>query len=152
MEDVLIAELSEDRLEETIEVAVRAFGSETARENAEIDFPASIKDFPRPHKTLIALQNDKVIGATQCMHGNLSVDIYNVLWVCVDPNHQGKGVGKAITKKACEYIENNFLKGRSGTIVLAADIDTSFYEKLGFENKTNTHSDGVIMRKIIKEK
>gem|GEM_PF-4155937 len=152
MSVISVQELTNEYLSETIEMATRAFGTDTARQNAEIDFPTSISKQERPHKTLIALDKGKVVGATQVIHGNLSVDIYNILWVCVDPKHQNQGIGRIILNKASQYIEEKLLEGKPGTIILVSDINISYYEKSGFENKSNTHSDGTIMRKIIKGK
>ncbi len=151
MDGLLIKELTEEYLEETIKVAIRAFGSETVRDNAEIDFPLSLRDNLRLHKTLIALVDGKIAGAVQCVHSNLSVNIYNICWVCVDPKHQRKGIGRQIVEGASEYIEKEFLKGKPGTIALAADIDTSYYEKSGFSTNNNTHSGGKLMTKIVGE-
>lgn len=152
MKEIVIQELTPDKLKETVDVATRAFDSDTARGNAEIDFPLSLNECPRVHKTLIALMNDKVVGAVQCMHSNLSVDIYNILWVCVDPPHQKQGIGRHIVDKASAYIEQEFLENKLGTIVLVSDVDPSYYEKSGFETANDTHVGGTIMRKIVGKK
>lgn len=53
--------------------------------------------------------------------------------ICVLPEYQGKGLGKAIMEKLMEFIENEL--PASCYISLIADGDASFlYEKFGFKD------------------
>lgn len=53
--------------------------------------------------------------------------------ICVLPEHQGKGLGKAIMEKLMEFINNEL--PASCYISLIADGDASFlYEKFGFRD------------------
>lgn len=53
--------------------------------------------------------------------------------ICVLPEYQGKGLGKAIMEKLMEFIENKL--PASCYISLIADGDASFlYEKFGFKD------------------
>lgn len=152
MDGITIQELTAERLQETVEVALRAFG-EDERYNADIDFPAQFLEMPRPYSTLVALYNNKVIGAVQCTHGYLAVDVYNITWVCVEPALQGKGVGTKIMKAACAHIENNFLEGKKGTIFLNAESGAEkLYIKFGFKVIATCHDRNPVMMKIVKGK
>jgi predicted N-acetyltransferase YhbS len=152
MRGISIQELTEDKLQETIEVTLRAFG-EDERENSEIDFPATFLNMPRPYSTLIALHENKVIGAVQCMYSYLGIDMHNILWVCVDPTFQGKGVGTKIMQSACQHIETHFLKGKKGTIFLTAESGAEkLYQKFGFKIISTCHDGNPAMMKIVEGK
>lgn len=151
MAAVTIVPLTQDKVAETIEVAVRAFG-EDARKEANIDFPGTFLNSPRPLATLVALKDNKVVGVSQCAHAYLTPEAYTLSWVCVDPDHQGQGIGTNIVKESCAYIERVFMDGKKGTIMLTAAHDYKFYEQFGFEKGPNLHFNEPIMFKFVEEK
>ncbi|SHF99471.1 GNAT family N-acetyltransferase [Pedobacter caeni] len=65
--------------------------------------------------------------------------------ICVSPEYQGKGLGKAIMEKLMEFITNEL--PASCYISLIADGDASFlYEKFGFKD-TMPQSKGMYYKK-----
>lgn len=152
MDDISIEELTHERLQEAMDVAVSAF-EEKAREDANIDFPSKFNGLPRPYAILTAVCDGKVIGTVHCTHGYLNVNIYNITWLCVAPEYQGQGVGTKIMKAACSYIENNFLKGKAGTIFLTAESGVEkLYERFGFKIISMCHDGNPAMMKIVEGK
>ena len=148
MDGISIELLTPERMPEAIDVTCRAFGEEW-RESAEKDFAITFSDYPHPFTTLIAVKDNNIIGVAQCLTAYLTPNAYMIAWVCVEPKLQGQGIGSFIMKQACNHIEENFLKGKSGTIFLVSAIDYKFYEKFGFKKGPDIHSKSPIMLKII---
>ena len=80
---------------------------------------------------VIAKDGDRVVGM-----GRLVGDGY-MYWyvqdVVVDPEYQGKGIGKEIMRYLTKYVEHNSLPDTTVTITLmAAKGKEDFYTKLGY--------------------
>ena len=80
---------------------------------------------------VIAKDSDKVVGM-----GRLVGDGY-IYWyvqdVVIDPEYQGKGIGKEIMRYLTKHIENNSIPNTTVTIALmAAKGKDDFYKKLGY--------------------
>jgi len=101
---------------------------------------------------VIAKDGDKVVGM-----GRLVGDGY-VYWyvqdVIIDPEYQGKGIGKEIMRYLTEYIENNSIPNTEVTIALmAAKGKEDFYAKLGyFARPTERFGPGMMKFHAIPEK
>ena len=77
--------------------------------------------------------NEQVVGAALCARESFSNDVWNLLFLAVEPDVQGRGTGSSLVR----WIENQ-LSGRATALV----IDTSgqeafaatraFYSKLGY--------------------
>ena len=80
---------------------------------------------------VVAKDGDRVVGM-----GRLVGDGY-IYWyvqdVVIDPEYQGRGIGKEIMRYLTEYIENNSIPDTEVTIALMAAIGKEdFYTKLGY--------------------
>ena len=101
---------------------------------------------------MIAKDGDKVVGM-----GRLVGDGY-IYWyvqdVVIDPEYQGKGIGKAIMQYLTDYIENNSIPNTEVTIALmAAKGKEDFYTKLGFFTRpTERFGPGMMKFHVIPEK
>ena len=93
---------------------------------------------------IMVKDDDKVVGM-----GRLVGDGY-MYWyvqdVIVDPEYQGKGIGKEIMRYLTEYIENNSLPDTTVTIgLMAAKGKEEFYLKLGyFARPTDRYGPGMM--------
>ena len=58
--------------------------------------------------------------------------------ICVLPQYQGNGIGKAIVNRLMEYVNENAMPGTRVTVgLMAAKGKEAFYEKLGFVARPN---------------
>ena len=101
---------------------------------------------------VIAKDGDRVVGM-----GRLVGDGY-MYWyvqdVVIDPEYQGKGIGKEIMRHLTEYIENNSIPNTEVTIALmAAKGKEDFYTKLGFITRpTEKFGSGMMKFHVIPDK
>ena len=146
MDDISIQQLTPERMQEAVDLTCRVFGEEW-RHYAKIDFEITFSDYPNAFSTLIAIKDDKVIGLTQCVSAHTG-GTYTIVWVCVEEELQGQGIGSHMLQKSCEHIETEFLKGSAGTVFLATG-KPEFYEKAGFKRGPEIHTGDLLMLKII---
>lgn len=100
--------------------------SPKGREAAEIGLPNTI------HAAIIRYQGQavgmgRIVGDKGCF--------YQVVDIAVDPEHQGKGLGKIIVENLVDYVQNNAPDGAYCSLI--ADGPAKYlYEKFGFEPVT----------------
>lgn len=145
--------LKEAQLEEAVRVIGRSFGidSEEMEDAARLDLSLSFSAYPYHPVTLIALQNDNIVGAVQCLPAYFHFSTYAIAWMAVDPACQGQGIGKALMNHAEEYIRNDRLKGKPGTIILTSrsGVSTKLYDGLGYKPGQATHNGAPVMIKNV---
>ena len=81
-----------------------------------------------------ALWNGKTIGMARVVQDGLQALIMDVI---VLPNHQGKGVGKALMKNVMKYIDELSRDGGIFVNLMSALGKDEFYKKFGFERRPN---------------
>lgn len=90
---------------------------------------AAEKALPNSLYGVYVKYQEKIVGMGRVVgDGALNFEIVDI---AVDPDHQGKGLGRGIIEKITEYLENHAPKG--ALITLMADIP-AFYEKFGFQH------------------
>ncbi len=85
-----------------------------------------------PELSLVAVEDDQVVGHVMFSYVTLEtptgeVRILDLAPLAVDPDHQGKGVGTALSEHGLELVE-----GRREPLVLVEGIP-SYYPRFGFE-------------------
>jgi len=93
---------------------------------------------------IIAKDYDKIVGMGRLVGDG--VMYWYVQDVIVNPQYQGKGIGKEIMRLLTQHVETNSLPGTTVTIgLMAAKGKESFYEKLGYiARPTDTYGPGMI--------
>lgn len=100
--------------------------SPKSREAAEIGLPNTL------HAAIIRYQG-KTVGIGRVVGDNGC--FYQVVDIAVDPEHQGKGLGKIIVKNLVDYVQSNAPDGAYCSLI--ADGPAKYlYEKFGFEPVT----------------
>jgi len=148
-----IERLTEERLEEAVDLVMRVFGPDFEKEARE-ELPWSLRANPDSRITFVACLDGKVVGMIQPMVSYIHTDTYGLSWVSTDPAHQGKGIGKALVRHAEEHISRDLLKGRPGTIVIVdytqkVNPASRFYANLGYVPGPRTHNGAPVMVKIL---
>ena len=148
-----IEPLTEDRLEEAVDLVMRVFGPAFEKEARE-ELPWSLRANPDSRITFVACLDGKMVGMIQPMVSYIHTDTYGLSWVSTDPAHQGKGIGKALVSHAEEHISHDLLKGRPGTIVIVdytqkENPASRFYASLGYVAGPRTHNGAPVMVKIL---
>ena len=83
----------------------------------------------------VAENNGKIVGFAGFIQSWMDYSIYEIFWVNVHPDEQGKGIGKALVSKIITEIKK---KKNAKLILLTADknVNNDFYYKMNFEFKT----------------
>jgi len=85
---------------------------------------------------VIAVSEGKVIGMGRLVGDG--VMYWYLQEICVVPEYQGKGIGKAIVSRLIAYAEQHSIPGTRVTVGLMAAKDKEpFYEKFGFCKRPN---------------
>lgn len=147
MEQLKFSIMQEVDLEETVSVAISAFGS-SCEQDAVRDFQYSLEGTNYSPITLIARDSERILGAVQVVWAYLMPDTYTIAWLCVLPACQGRGIGSNLMSKAISYSENDLLKGSAGTIYLSALVHASYYEKMGFMKGPKNHHGAEVMLRL----
>lgn len=140
--------MNRDEVEVVIELASRVFGEEYRRYAID-DFHYSLSCSNYSPRTLVAVEEEKVVGAVQIVPAYLMPKTYIICWLCVWPEHQHLGVGTALLKYALEFLSGELLKGQRGTVYLSAAFSSTYYARFGFVAGPKNHHDAAIMVKII---
>jgi len=82
----------------------------------------------------VAEDNGTPVGVTRIVTDSGYIAI--IVDVVVNPDYQGKGIGKTLTQKAVNYLKNNLPPGWSINIsLMSAKGKEGFYEQFGFVNR-----------------
>lgn len=75
--------------------------------------------------------------------------IFYIQDVCINPEFQGKGIGKLVVEKLLDYIKSNSMENSTVTVgLMAAKGKEEFYAKLGFRIRPNEREGNGMMMKI----
>jgi len=101
---------------------------------------------------VIAKDGEKVVGMGRLVGDGIMY--WYVQDVIVDPQYQGKGIGKEIIQLLTQYVEKNSLPNTTVTIgLMAAKGKEDFYKKLGFiARPTEMYGPGMIKHHDIPNK
>ncbi len=81
---------------------------------------------------LVAEENHKVLGFAGFIQAWMDYDIYEIFWVNVVPDQQGRGIGKALVKRVIREIKKN---ANARMIILTAHEASRlprYYWRFGF--------------------
>ncbi|WP_435151809.1 GNAT family N-acetyltransferase [Haladaptatus sp. DFWS20] len=108
--------------EEVIEHAVEEWYS---NENLESEFQS------RGMLFLVALEGGDVVGFSQ---SDMLPDVPegNILWLHVDPDHRGEGVGTALLGRTQEELKEKEVEKLMGLVLADNEEGNQFYEEHGF--------------------
>ena len=70
------------------------------------------------------------IGLLLC--SRVRSDVGHVTQVCVVPEHQGKGIGRALIANCCRHLRKKKISGLSLTVTSGNAPAVALYEHLGF--------------------
>jgi len=80
---------------------------------------------------IIAKDGEKVVGMGRLVGDGIMY--WYVQDVIVNPQYQGKGIGKEVMRFLTQYVEKNSLQNTTVTIgLMAAKGKEAFYERLGY--------------------
>lgn len=141
--------LEEADLEKAINLCVLCFG-ENWRKIANVDFPACFSNYPYRPTTIIAKNNNNLIGLSMITPVLLTPDAFSIAWLCTHPEYRKQGIAKKLVN-ACEtYAIDNLAMNDSAMFMLASAIDSSYYNNLGYKNASITHLEDPLMVKLYK--
>ncbi|MDP9196320.1 MAG: GNAT family N-acetyltransferase [Pseudomonadota bacterium] len=98
---------------------------------------------------LVAVENEKIIGASAWSEELFTLEVWGISWVAVHPDRRNKGIGQALVQACLDEISR--AAGKTVTVILAAYPDKAkLYERLGFQKSGQSHVGGWFMTKILK--
>ena len=85
-----------------------------------------------PESSLVAIDRltQTQIGLLLC--SRVRSDVGHVTQVCVVPEHQGKGIGRALIANCCRHLRKKKISGLSLTVTSGNAPAVALYERLGF--------------------
>ena len=89
----------------------------------KIKYLINLTETPKYYATVT--DNNKLIGFAVLSESTLQ-HLYDLTWVCIDPEYRNQGIGKKLVAKAIE-----FCKEKDRNIVITTE-QTKFYTDLGF--------------------
>ncbi len=97
--------------------------------------------------SIMAMDEDKVIGMGRLVGDGI---MYSYIQdVCILPEYQGKGIGKAIIERLIAFVEMNGLPETKFSIgLVAAQGKDTFYEQFGFSKLPNDSMGSGMMKRI----
>lgn len=128
-EELLEKEIGRDRVIDFLYTHLDQYGDAKKDISACLDY---VFDPDRGGLVLLAIENNKILGACVINHTGMSgyIPEHILVYIAVDQAARGKGIGKKIMKAA--------IGGTKGNIALHVEPDNParyLYEKLGFTNK-----------------
>lgn len=85
---------------------------------------------------IIARQDDKIVGSAILICHPFQSFIYRL---SIDPEYQGKGLGKKLVDRCVEEIQEHGMKYASGFIDEGNTAALRFFEKLGWDKHSRLH-------------
>lgn len=126
---VSIRELQYEDIRVCTEIVGAEWGSSTAdRACKQLMEKFTLAPIHNPPQFYVAVSGDKIIGfagfeATSLMNG-----AYDLIWIALTPEAQGKGVGSELTRVRLAEI-----KRRGGTMVSLMTEKPGYFERFGFQ-------------------
>ena len=81
---------------------------------------------------VVAIENNEIIGLAGFILSWFSFDIYEIFWVAVRPDFQGKGAGRELVKNVIRRIKSFKGQYKASGIILSTS-SPQFFERCGFE-------------------
>ncbi len=128
--DLTIHFMERSEEKQVVDLLDRVFG---------LEFPGTIEDAfsDDPYRPIYfsAVQDGKVVGTVTCHF--LSEDLGLIGRLAVDPSERGKGIGNALMAHAENFMGNEWMHGKPGTVGLIdetkkTNILSQFYEHMGY--------------------
>ena len=91
---------------------------------------AMFKNYVINPQYIVAEDKGEIIGLAGYIQSWMDYNIYNIFWVNVAPNYQGKGIGKALVAKVINIIKK---KKNVKMILLTASIPKFYSKNFGFK-------------------
>lgn len=84
------------------------------------------------HRILVSERDDEIVGMVEFRRipGD---DIGDVLWLHVDPDYRGEGIGETLFERACEELREMGADNVRGLVLTDNTGGAAFYEGVGFE-------------------
>lgn len=89
-----------------------------------------------PPRYVLAEEKARPLGFAGYSQTWMDYHIYNIFWVNVHPEHQGKGVGTALVRRVIKEIKRQEHGGESLVILLTATNPHLYENKFGFRKIT----------------
>lgn len=104
--------------------------------------------------TIIALIDGKIAGAVQVLLNYVNTQSYDLIWLSVGKDYQGRGLSRALINEAERFVSQDLLKGEKGSLMLADftrhhNPNSNFYTKAGFTEGPLMHDGAPLMIKIL---
>ena len=85
-----------------------------------------------PTTSVVAVEDDKIVGAILCGHDGRSGCLYHV---CVDEAYRMRGIGKAMVVFAMEALKTEGINNVSLIAFTKNDIGNAFWKEIGWKKR-----------------
>lgn len=124
-----IRHLNKEEVEQAVCINNKNFSEynfdEKIRQELDAMFNSNIKP---PEYYVVENDDGKIVGFAGYAQSWMSYEIYDMIWVNIDPEHQGKGLGTKLVQKIIQAINE-----KDGAMIMLYCKDPEFYFKFGFK-------------------
>jgi len=133
MNKITFGKLAPSEIAQAGEIVAQAFTPDE-RDAAETDFALTFSDYRYAPKTYVARdEKNKVVAVVQAVSAYIHFNTQGFAWLCVLPELQKQGIGKALLKYAEQDTIKNKFNHKAGTFILLAACDPAYYHALGYK-------------------
>ena len=154
MTELQVQELMSSELADFTDLILEIFGRHK-RELANTTFADTFSDSAvRPH-ILVAKLDRKIIGGVVITPIRaLSNDTtFGISWLCVVPEHRGKGYSTVLMNDAEIFVKDRLLDGNAGDLILSTAVGDAFYERRGYQRAYARYDNiGVLVKHVQRNK
>ena len=101
---------------------------------------------------LVCEMDSKIVAVAGYSQSACDYAIYEIFWVNVHPDYQGKGIGTAIIKKTIDIIKSFRSKDKKAEVILLTAKIPEFYRRFGFKSVLKKNSKSHIMALHLRSK
>lgn len=114
-------------------------------ENSKKEILAHFENKTIPPQYLVAEENGKIMGFAGYIQSWMDYSVYNLFWVNIHPDFQGKGIGKKLVSTVIKKIKNVRGQNKAKMILLTTTKPKFYSDNFGFKIMSNLGKDEFLM-------
>ncbi|MDE1871350.1 MAG: GNAT family N-acetyltransferase [Candidatus Micrarchaeota archaeon] len=122
--------------------------SKLYQKKSKLEIEAMFNNYVYNPRYLVAEDNSKILGFAGYIQSWMDYNFYQMFWVNVLPEHQGKGIGTTLVKRIIQLIKNK----KDAYFILLTTTKPKFYERFGFKIMMKYRNNYVLMILDLKKK
>jgi ribosomal protein S18 acetylase RimI-like enzyme len=141
--------IRQTEIEQVVNLLSQVFGEEI-RNLAQQELNRMFTTERYPPQFLGAFDCDNFLGVCAVVQIIFCTDTYGLCWLAVRSELQRQGIGTSLVDAVMKYTEEELLRGKPGTMLLACFPElTQYYIERGFHAGIPMHEDSVTMSHVL---